>query len=609
MSVVLGIVVVSAATAVAAIALLLVVKQMLRKKAKRQDGSKVAESSSESPSSVSAIPVTPPRSTTPTRGRKLFNSLKCVAAPGCGSQKRDSMLPEEGEIAYQRISTPMAEPPNRQDAIDRSIESVVEATENTTSVFQEELPLPMSSTSFDIDSTAVPSWDMQGVHGGDDDVHGGDDDEVITMFSADWETDVANPLKEAKRRRQLQNDGLIAPNQREETPLLQQPGQPADTPPPNVEMKEPRPRTPDWAPDDNVAPQQTTTIDKIAAPNDRRAPTELDLALARQLGFSKTAAADASTQPTRMDEIMEQAKVRKARLEHAQNRQAREPPVADSVTANQEPVNVQHLMNRIDKLSKYLQCDDAWEAPSSVTTGVDTTASSTDMHYHDILVAPVSSSEVPRGGLDATNGTDQSMSEESLSPSSPDRGLPPSIQPSVSCQATTLRPLFWRSYPKKIVQSPPTPKRSNGQQQQELRIIDTLPTVSPSVPTTSTASLVVLTPRRYPLGHSLPTVTPPSMESKTTTLLPHHLSKAPLSPAQQRIASRAATARFEESFSAIPKKTTKSVSFPDVPPRATLFEDEAWISGDESNEWSEADAPWAKSMAESPPGEQMMAEI
>lgn len=563
----------------------------------------MAESLPQSPSSPKATSVSPRGSTTPTRGRrKLFNSLKCAAAPGCASQKRDSMLPEEGEIAYQRVSTPQSARPNRQDAIDRSIESVVGGISNDTSFVQEDLPLPMSSTSFDLDSTAVTSWGMQ--HS-----HGGDDEEVITMFSADWETDVANPLQAAKRQ-QLQDNHTVARDQMEEKSLLHENAIAS-------QMKEPHPVTPDRNHDDNMTPQHATTTNSSAASIDRKASAELDLALARELGFSTTnnhltttttTVADAlSTNPTRMDEIMEQAKVRRARLEDAQNKQAREPPVADAVPANKEPVNVQHLMNRIDKLSKYLQNDDAWETPSSGTTGVDTTTSSTDMHYHEILVAPISSSEDPKGRPDATNGTDRSLSEESLSPSSPDRGLPPSIQPSVSCQATTLRPLFWRSYPIKIVQSPPTPKRSNGQQQHGLRIIDTLPSVSPSVPTTSTASLVVLTPRRYPLGHSLPTVTPPSIEMKKTTMLPNN--KAPLSPAQQRIASRAATARFEESFSAISKKTTKSVSFPDVPPHATLFEDEGWISGDETHEWSATDSTWATRTTECVPGDQMMAEI
>jgi hypothetical protein len=39
-----------------------------------------------------------------------------------------------------------------------------------------------------------------------------------------------------------------------------------------------------------------------------------------------TATDGSSTKPTRMDEIMEQAKVRRAKLEDAQNKQAREPP-------------------------------------------------------------------------------------------------------------------------------------------------------------------------------------------------------------------------------------------------------------------------------------------
>jgi hypothetical protein len=165
-------------------------------------------------------------------------------------------------------------------------------------------------------------------------------------------------------------------------------------------------------------------------------------------------------------------------------------------------VTVQHLMNRIDKLSKYLQNDDAWETPSSVTTGVDTAASSTDMHYHDILVAPDLVLRRCKRELEASNGTDRYMSESS-SPSSPDRGLPPSIQPSVSCQATTLRPLFWRSYPNKIVQSPPTPKRSNRSATAGIAYHRHTPNCEPIGTNDFHRITVVLTPRRYPLGHSL----------------------------------------------------------------------------------------------------------
>jgi hypothetical protein len=137
-------------------------------------------------------------------------------------------------------------------------------------------------------------------------------------------------------------------------------------------------------------------------------------------------------------------------------------------------------------------------------------------------------------------------------------------------------------------------------------IIDNVPRVSSlTVPTVSSASMVVLTPKSNSLGKSILRVLseepPPPLEPPG--IFSHQLNESQ-SPARQRIAKRAAAAaRTAESVNKdLSMISTSTLSwmettndFPSIPPQATCYEsneDSAWMSANESNEWS-ADSKWA----------------
>jgi hypothetical protein len=137
-------------------------------------------------------------------------------------------------------------------------------------------------------------------------------------------------------------------------------------------------------------------------------------------------------------------------------------------------------------------------------------------------------------------------------------------------------------------------------------IVDNIPRVSSqSVPTVSAASMVVLTPKSNSLGKSILRVLseepPPPLELQGKFSQERNASQ---SPARQRIANRAATTRFAQSFdkdlllttTGTTTSTTRSATdFPSIPPKATCYErneDFVWMSANESNEWS-TDSKWA----------------
>jgi polyhydroxyalkanoate synthesis regulator phasin len=489
------------------------------------------------------------------------------------------MLPEDYEQVYTNVEAPTTPPAkgDRQMAVDRAKQSL--DNHDSKNVVQEQgedgFPLLKTATPSaavaDTPTENEPPWDLERSY------------EEFEAFNAAWELHIAHPLEEEKQQQDLFDDA----------------GDPFTSDPFNESWGHDITSSTHIAHNDEVDPPNRITPDRqedwrellpvesIKSPipaEHKRSLQELDFALALEQGLSTsqdstvtmTTLSSGASKPN-MDEIMENAKIRRARLERAQNELAREPPTENAVLQKQD---VQHLMKRIDKLSKYLQDEEngaAWETLSSAGTGLDSVDSSTEMHYHDIADA----TQALPGGRDIG------------SPSSPDRSLPPHIQPSVSCQATTLRPIFWMSYPKRTTQSP-SPSSLGGQnnndpkQEDERKcVIDNLPSFAPkmTVPTTSTASLVVLTPRRNIPGQSIlrmPTVSPPTSEKQ-------RLPPRNRSPAQQRIAVRAAVARLEETLgqdhSAV-VTTNKTVTFPGVPMKATLFEGQGLdgISEDEGNE-------------------------
>ncbi|KAI2511820.1 hypothetical protein MHU86_2552 [Fragilaria crotonensis] len=562
---------------------------MVRQGAKRQHQQQQGASTLQAESSLSPSSSTPPRSTTPKRGRKLINALKCAAAPGCGSQKRDAMLPEDYEQVYTSVEALTPQPSNadRQTAIERAKQSLENYDSDIVAQDHDENGFPLLTTAApspgvaDTSMENAPSWDLERSF------------EEFQTFNATWELDVAHPFEEEKQQQELLDDvgDPFASNPFDESWHHEISGSTPNTD--NGEVDRPNPITPDRQEDwRELIPGGSK---KSPMPEDhKRSLQELDLALALEQGLSTsqdstmtmTTSSSGASKPN-MDEIMENAKIRRARLERAQNELAREPPTENAVLQKQD---VQHLMKRIDKLSKYLHDEEdgaAWETPSSTVTGLDSLGSSTDMHYHDIADAPKA----------------QPGARDVMSPSSPDRSLPPHIQPSVSCQATTLRPIFWMSHPKRTTQSSSASSlvvqnNTNLTQPDEQKcVIDNLPSIAPkmSVPTTSTASLVVLTPRRSIPGQSIlrmPTVSPPTLEQQRQP--PRNRS-----PAQQRIAVRAAVARLEESLGqdhSTVVTTNKTVTFPGVPMKATLFEGQGLegISVDESNEWK-CDSKWEAS--------------
>ena len=536
-----------------------------------------------------------------------MNALKCAATPGCGSQKRDSMLPEDYERAYALSETLTTQPADcdRQTAVDQSIQSLVGNDFIPAVQEKDEHGFPLLTTAktstADMPMENLPSWDMRRSY------------EELQTFNATWELDSVLPSEEGR-----QHEGQLD----ESDPFTSDPFDKswhnmlstACSPPTHDTdvVDQPNPITPD-ATDDWRELLPGGSMKPPIPENHKKAPEELDLALAREQGLSTSAdstmtmsTSSSSASKPNMEEIMENAKMRRARLEHAQNQLAREPPADDAVLQKED---VQHLMKRIDKLSKYLhdgEDNSAWETPSSVVTGHASSLSSTDIHYHDIADAPKALS----GLLQAP------------APSSPDRSLPPHIQPSLACPATTLRPLFWMSYPKRVVQSPLSPSPSvrvnhDSRPPEGTNVIENLPRIDTKmvVPTTSTASLVVLTSRRNSPGHSIlrmPTVAPPTLAQQQQQKERQPPSNR--SPAQQRIAVRAAVARLEGSLrhdQSTVVMSNKTVTFPGVPIKATLFENQCLdgISEDESNEWA-ADSKWESGESDLSQGESVrMAEI
>ena len=356
----------------------------------------------------------------------------------------------------------------------------------------------------------------------------------MELFNYDWESDLAQPLE--VRMRQLEDEpDLITPGMELfgydwESDLAQ---------PLEVRMRQledkPNPSPP-------YLPQNE--LDNV---EERRAKSELRLIMSGLVDVSRWNETDPHQGQQSMQDIMENAKKRRARLEYI-------PSGA-----------VDNLMY---KLSKYLPREEAWAKSHSVIPPTRLNALNSSTIHSRGEVRP----EVTFPATRLETLTSSLIDSTTPTATSPDRGLTPSIMPSVSSHTLTTRAFFWRSYPKQTTQLPPSPKRNKPQPRVILN-----PPRDLFESASCSSSTVVLAPSRDPLKQAALEMSysiPPPVSSTEALHLSYvkELSsepRKPMSPVRKRIATRAARRRFEKSFQGEIDK------FPDIPARATAYADHA----------------------------------
>jgi hypothetical protein len=475
------------------------------------------------------------------RGRKILNSLKC-AAPGCTVPKRDSMLPDEGEEMlsygdYHSFDKNNEDRNNkdRQAAVERKIDSALVKPETKKGSDDYSVPLiVVASASFDYSDTTSPSFDIlvQPSY-----------DEAMELALSNSDSDVAQTLESLNYGRQEDHERMVVTPERKKDV-----GRMLDSmvPPTNILI---------------IAEDDENGVSTILQSQSR---SELDYVWNGEnlVDMSLLSEADKDekryTQHQNMEEIMEAAKNRRGRIEHAQNEKAKEVIVLASPAGD-----VDILMKRIDKLRTFLQNDETTTVSSS--SGLNISLNPNNLS--------------PRAAVSLVQRL------------TPDRGPPPNIQPSISYNLTT-RPFFWRSHP-----GPPRrtsqfqKKRITPIPQVHQAYIENPPAFINSVALTSSQSLVALAPRKN--GHTgnaastMPTISDPS--------------RPPLSPSKfdSKTGSKAAIkTRFDDSF--IPPTTSdrdmhQMVGFPDIPTNATSYsaDDFHWTSSGDSQGWSADRNNWA----------------